>query len=117
MSEIQKLKADILQSLVGIDQEETASPEDWRETNEGAKFGGGKLVEILSKLQLLCLECQRDTERLDWFQRQHLEELALGIVIDSDHDGYYYVHGDDPKMAYGQTFREAIDNAMMQRRP
>lgn len=56
-------------------------------------------------------ECARDAARLDWIARQSLEDLAMGIVIDSNHDGEYYVCGDDYKMHYGETLRAAIDAA------
>lgn len=53
-----------------------------------------------------------DAERLDWVERQHLEELSMQLVVDAKHDGEYYVCGDGNKPGYGPTLRAAIDSAM-----
>ena len=49
-----------------------------------------------------------DSHLLDWLERQHLEELSMGVVIDAPHDGEYYVNGDDGVTYYGKTLREAL---------
>jgi hypothetical protein len=55
---------------------------------------------------------RKDAERLDWLERQHLEELSMHLVVDAAHDGEYYVCGDSNKAGYGKTLRAAIDAAM-----
>lgn len=57
-----------------------------------------------------------ERERLNWIERQDLEELSMGLVVDADHDGEYFVNGDDCMTYYGQTLREAIDNAIRARK-
>ena len=52
-----------------------------------------------------------DAERLDWISRQYLEHLCMMLIVDADHDGEYYVEGDDGQKGYGLTLREAIDAA------
>lgn len=52
-----------------------------------------------------------DAERLDWLERQDLEETCMGHVVDGRHDGEYYINvGLGP--FYGKTLREAIDAAI-----
>lgn len=53
-----------------------------------------------------------DAERLDWIERQHLEELSMQLVMDAKHDGEYYVCGDSNNPGYGPTLRAAIDAAL-----
>ena len=55
---------------------------------------------------------RKDAERLNWLERQHLEELSMQLVMDAEHDGQYYVCGDSNKPGYGPTLRAAIDAAM-----
>ena len=57
-----------------------------------------------------------ERERLNWIERQDLEELSMGLVVDADHDGEYFVNGDDCVTYYGPTLREAIDNAIRARK-
>lgn len=57
------------------------------------------------------LSSAQDTDRLNWIERQHLEEIGMGLVIDAPNDGQYYINGDDGKTHYGHTLREAIDKA------
>lgn len=52
-----------------------------------------------------------DTARLDWIERQSLEDFALGLVVDADHDGEYWCSPDTGGMYYGPTLRAAIDAA------
>jgi proteasome lid subunit RPN8/RPN11 len=56
---------------------------------------------------------RKDAERLNWLERQHLEELSMHLVVDAEHDGHYYVCGDSNKPGYGPTLRAAIDAAMV----
>jgi len=58
----------------------------------------------------------KERERLNWIERQDLEELSMGLVVDADHDGEYFVNGDDCVTYYGPTLREAIDNAIRARK-
>jgi hypothetical protein len=52
-----------------------------------------------------------DTARLDWLQRQDLNELCFALVQDAPRDGDYVINaGNGP--FYGATLREAIDAAM-----
>ena len=52
-----------------------------------------------------------DAKRLDWLQRQDLDDLAMGLVQDAPHDGEYVLNcGRGP--FYGKTLRAAIDAAM-----
>jgi hypothetical protein len=53
-----------------------------------------------------------DAECLDWIERQHLEELGMGLVIDAPNDGQYYVCGDSGATHYGKTLRDAIKGAI-----
>lgn len=55
---------------------------------------------------------QQDTAALNWIERQHLEELGMGLVIDAPNDGQYYVCGDSGTTHYGKTLREALASAM-----
>lgn len=52
-----------------------------------------------------------DAERLDWIEHQYLEDLVMGLAVDCEHDGQYYVSGDDNKTGYGDSLRDAIDSA------
>lgn len=54
---------------------------------------------------------RNDAERIDWISRQYLDGLCLTLVVDADHDGEYYVAGDDNQTGYGPTLRAAIDAA------
>lgn len=54
---------------------------------------------------------RKDAERLDWISRQSLDDLCMMLVMDADHDGDYYVEGDDNQKGYGLTLRDAIDAA------
>ena len=56
---------------------------------------------------------RKDAERLNWLERQHLEEMSMQLVVDAKHDGQYYVCGDSNKPGYGPTLRAAIDAAML----
>ena len=56
---------------------------------------------------------RKDADRLDWLERQHLEELSMQLVVDAEHDGQYYVCGDSNKLGYGPNLRAAIDAAML----
>ena len=56
---------------------------------------------------------RKDAERLDWLERQHLEELSMQLVVDTGHDEQYYVCGDSNKPGYGLNLRAAIDAAMV----
>ena len=53
----------------------------------------------------------KDAERLDWVGRQYLQDFCMVLVVDADHDGEYYVEGDDNQKGYGLTLRDAIDAA------
>ena len=53
-----------------------------------------------------------DGDLLNWIERQDLEELSMGVVIDAPHDGEYYVNGDDCVTYYGKTLRNAIIAAL-----
>lgn len=53
-----------------------------------------------------------DGDLLNWIERQDLEELSMGVVIDAPHDGEYYVNGDDCVTHYGKTLRAAIIAAL-----
>lgn len=55
---------------------------------------------------------RKDAARLDWLERQHLEELSMQLVIDAGAGAQYYVCGDSNKPGYGPTLRAAIDAAM-----
>lgn len=57
-----------------------------------------------------------DADLLNWIERQDLEELSMGLVVDADHDGEYFVNGDDCVTYYGPTLRDAIDNAIRARK-
>ena len=57
-----------------------------------------------------------ERERLNWIERQDLEELLMGVVIDAPHDGEYYVNGNNCVTYYGPTLRDAIDNAIRARK-
>lgn len=67
-----------------------------------------KIDEQASEIEALRV----DAERLDWIERQHLEELSMQLVVDAQHDGEYYVCGDSNRPGYGPTLRAAIDAAM-----
>ena len=54
---------------------------------------------------------RKDAERLDWIGRQYLQDFCMMLVVDADHDGEYYVEGDDNQKGYGLTLRDAIDAA------
>ena len=72
------------------------------------------LAECYGRLGRLNEENERlktDAERLDWISRQYLEHLCMMLIVDADHDGEYYVEGDDGQKGYGLTLREAIDAA------
>ena len=58
----------------------------------------------------------QEKKRLDWIERQDLQDLAMGLVVDAAHDGEYFVNGDDNVPYYGKTLREAIDNAIRARK-
>lgn len=70
------------------------------------RINGGELVDADHPLR-------KDAERLNWLERQHLEELSMQLVVDAKHDGQYYVCGDSYKPGYGPTLRAAIDAAML----
>lgn len=76
------------------------------------------MLETLSPLDIVCAwevfksQLPNDSKRLDWINRQCFEDLVMGIVVDADHDGEYYVNGDSGNIYYGQTLREAIDHAI-----
>lgn len=55
---------------------------------------------------------KQDTAALNWIERQHLEELGMGLVIDAPNDGKYYVCGDSGTTHYGKTLREAVASAI-----
>lgn len=54
----------------------------------------------------------QDAAALDWIERQHLEELGMGLVIDAPGDGRYYVCGDSGVPHYGKTLRDALSRAL-----
>jgi len=56
---------------------------------------------------------RKDAERLNWLERQHLEELSMRLVVDAERDGQYCVCGDSNTPGYGPTLRAAIDEAMV----
>lgn len=58
------------------------------------------------------LTAKQDTAALNWIERQHPEELAMGLVIDAPNDGMYYVCGDRGTTHYGKSLREALTFAM-----
>lgn len=58
------------------------------------------------------LASSHDTAALNWIERQHLEELGMGLVIDAPNDGQYYVCGDSGTTHYGKTLREALGKAL-----
>ena len=58
------------------------------------------------------VSAKQDTAALNWIERQHLEELGMGLVIDAPNDGKYYVCGDSGTTHYGKTLREALSSAM-----
>lgn len=57
-----------------------------------------------------------DTRRLDWIERQSLDDLSFEAVQDRPHDGEYEVSWRPTRgaqrYAYGKTLRAAIDAAM-----
>jgi hypothetical protein len=65
------------------------------------------IAEAIETIEAL----RADAARLDWIERQHLEELSMALIVDAKHDGEYYVCGDD-ETGYGPTLRNAIDAAM-----
>lgn len=93
------------------------SPEtDWYEfdqvtwCNEAAAL----LRQLSAERDQLRAEVERlraDGERLDWIEHQYLEDLVMGLAVDCEHDGQYYVSGDDNKTGYGDSLRDAIDAA------
>lgn len=54
---------------------------------------------------------EQDAERIDWMERQHLQDLLMMLIQDAPYDGKYYVEGDNGARGYGDTLREAIDAA------
>lgn len=54
---------------------------------------------------------RKDAERVDWMQRQDLDELSFGILQDQPGDGDYVVWA-GPNVCAGKTFRDAVDAAM-----
>lgn len=52
-----------------------------------------------------------DAELLDWMQRQSLDDFAVGLVVDAQHDGDYWCSPDTGGMYYGKTLREAMKAA------
>lgn len=82
-----------------------------REENERQHFD---ILAMNQSLDLLREENERlrkDAERLDWIGRQYLQDFCMMLVVDEDHDGEYYVEGDDNQKGYGLTLRDAIDAA------
>lgn len=71
------------------------------------------VAEYRRRLEALHAELLADAKRLNWLERQHLEELSMQLVVDAKHDGHYYVCGDSNKAGYGPTLRAAIDAAML----
>jgi len=72
------------------------------------------LIVLAAEVRRLQAENERlrkDAERIDWISRQYLDGLCLTLVVDADHDGEYYVAGDDNQTGYGPTLRAAIDAA------
>ena len=59
-------------------------------------------------------QAAQDAAALNWIERQHLEELGMGLVIDAPNDGMYYVCGDSGTTHYGKTLREALASAIQQ---
>lgn len=55
---------------------------------------------------------KQDAAALNWIERQYLEELGMGLVIDAPNDGQYYVCGDSGTTHYGKTLREALAGAI-----
>lgn len=53
-----------------------------------------------------------DGDLLNWIERQDLQELSMGVVLDAPHDGEYFVTGDDGVTHYGKTLRAAIIAAL-----
>lgn len=72
-----------------------------------------KVAEIAQRRADAQLAEPTDTEMLDWLFRQDLDDLVLGLVQDSHHDGEYCVHGDNGGLGYGKTPRDAIHAAML----
>jgi len=75
--------------------------------------------ERLQNCAALVAEVERlrkDAERLDWMQRQDLDELSFGILQDQPGDGDYVVWA-GPNVCAGKTFRDAIDAAMKGEKP
>ena len=64
-------------------------------------------------MMIMTPELSKDAERLDWLERQYLEDLSMQLVVDAEHDGQYYVCGDSSKPGYGPNLRAAIDAAML----
>jgi len=65
----------------------------------------------LRRLQAEVEALKADAGRLDWIERQSLDDLAFGLVIDAEHDGEYWCSPDTGGIYYGKTLRAAIDAA------
>lgn len=76
--------------------------------NEGAD----DIARLLDEARVALEAAQRDAARLDWIQRQGLDDFAMGLVVDAPHDGEYWVSPDSGGMYYGKTLRAAIDAAI-----
>lgn len=59
---------------------------------------------------------KQDAAALNWIERQYLEELGMGLVIDAPNDGKYYVCGDSGTTHYGKTLRDALASAIAEGR-
>lgn len=77
---------------------------------------GNECEEAADEIERLRAEVERlsqDAARLDWISRN--PGFSSCIVVDAPHDGEYVVsvEGDGPRdiIAYGKTFRAAIDAA------
>ena len=80
----------------------------------GREFRKRVILDVEDEVFKLRAEVERlraDGERLDWIEHQYLEDLVMGLAVDCEHDGQYYVCGDDNKTCYGDSLRAAIDLA------
>lgn len=109
-----QLASDLAVKLAATEAERDQLRAEVERASNNRDMWKGQCERQAEQLEQLRAEVERlrvDAERLDWIEHQWLEDLVMGLAVDCEHDGQYYVCGDDNKTGYGDSLRAAIDHA------
>ena len=82
-----------------------------RDADASGSHWASEAADAIERLTAEVEALRADAELLDWMQRQSLDDFAVGLVVDAQHDGDYWCSPDTGGMYYGKTLREAMKAA------